>query len=86
MRGGSSSRPEGAILSTKTDIPVTVTPEAAAFVAELGLQEEFEQIEATVKDYDAAQGAENAWGVWRLTAFPPQVGLNFILPEPENAG
>ena len=41
------------------------------------------------KDYDAAQEAEDAWGVWRLTAFPPQVGLNFILsilPEPENAG
>ena len=107
-------------MSTTTTIPVTVTPEAAAYVAELGLQKEFEQmleharqtipgvrsiradynsgynvdppyidIEAAVSDYDAAQEADDAWGVWRLTAFPPQVGLNFALStheERENAG
>ena len=106
-------------MSTTTSIPVTVTPEAAAYVAELGLQKEFEQmleharltipgllslradyntgynvdppyidIQATVSDYEAAQEADDAWGLWHITAFPPQVGLNFALyttEEPENA-
>ena len=106
-------------MSTITNIPATVTPEATAYVAELGLQKEFEQIlehtrqtipgvlslraeydsgygvdtpcvliEATVRDRSAAREAHKAWGVWSLTAFPPQVGLNFVLfrvAEPENA-
>src|SRR5262249_16704711 len=45
-------------------------------------------IEATVRDRSAAREAHNAWGVWSLTAFPPQVGMNFVLfriTEPENA-
>ncbi len=107
-------------MSTTTNIPITITPEAAAYVAELGLQKEFEQmleharqtipgvrsiqasyysgynvdtpgidIEATVSDYEAACEARDEWGVWRLTAFPPQTGEHFVLnlaEEPTNAG
>jgi len=103
-------------MSTKTDIPVTITPEAAAFVAELGLQQEFEQmieqarqtipgvvsiradyysgygvdtpgidIEATVSDFKAAREGRGVWGVWRLTAFPPQVGQYFVLNLAEDS-
>jgi len=46
-------------------------------------------IKATVSDFDAVQEADNAWGVWRLTAFPPQLGEHlvlFTLPEDTNAG
>jgi len=107
-------------MSTTSNVPVTVTPEASAHVAELGLQKEFEQvlehalqtipglravradyesgygvdipcilIEATVSDYEAASSARDAWGVWRLTAIPPQAGQNFVLflqEEQQNAG
>ena len=41
-------------MSTTTNIPITVTPEAAAYVAELGLQKEFEQMLETEKRYRAA--------------------------------
>jgi hypothetical protein len=70
-------------MNLPTDIPVTVTPEAAARIAELGMQAEFEQMLAntlrTVPDlvrikvereepYDT--GGEPAIGIWTYTDRP----------------
>lgn len=97
-------------MASTTEIPVTITLEATAHIADLGLQNVFEQIldrarrtipgllsltvtyqpgyegdipcvllEAESSDYQAANKAAEAIGLWRVTEIPPQQGQHFLL-------